>query len=744
MMKPAFLLCLLLLTTSCKSAGDELVLTDHGRSNYQLLLPAQPTRAEQKAAGILQDYVQRITGIKLPIAAEGPAVAGYGIYIGATEAGAPEKIPAEGFVIRTDAKNVYIRGGSGQGIVYGVYHLLDAYFGCKKFDNGAAYTPKEQRLHLRANMRDAQHPAFIYRQSYYPASQDPEYLSWHGLQQLDDLWGLWGHSFFKMLPPEVYFKAHPEYYSQVNGKRQPMQLCLSSQAVYDAVVAYLDKAVQHNPDALYWSIAPEDNNNYCTCDLCKKADAEEGSPAGSLIRFVNKLAARFPQQRFTTLAYGYTAQAPHTPPADNVYIFVSSIDAYRGMPLAQEPSAAAFRKHLQDWKALGSHLFVWDYTTQFTNYLAPFPDYENLQPNLQYFASQGVQGVFSQGSGDTYGDMAAWNSYLQAALLWDPQADVTALKKEFFEGYYGKAGTLVADYVNALSNAVKAGQVKLDIYGSPVNNVHNYLSPANMARYTALLDKAEQAAGNKAPYAEHVWKTRLALDYAMLQQSLFYGIQEGGYRVEDNNDHPVKPEWQGRVSSFYDRCLRFGVKEMAEGGLTPEQYNNEWKERITAVWMPNKALNAPVKVATPFAQEYMTRGAASLTDGALGTTDYSFNWLYFQRQHLDATIEQSLTFSSVQTQYLEDVRHFIVRPVDATLQVSDDGVHFTTIATQKLSPMLEDTDDGKAQIKVLQFKLPKPVSTHYLRLQASCPDALPEWRGASHAPAICFDEIIVD
>ena len=39
------------------------------------------------------------------------------------------------------------------------------------------------------------------------------------------------HSFYKYLPPEKYFDAHPEWYSEINGKRkhEHAQLCLTNE-----------------------------------------------------------------------------------------------------------------------------------------------------------------------------------------------------------------------------------------------------------------------------------------------------------------------------------------------------------------------------------------------------------------------------------------------------------------------------------------------------------------------------------
>ena len=77
-------------------------------------------------------------------------------------------------------------------------------------------------------------------------------------------------------------------------------------------------------------MSQNDNTSYCQCDACKKVIAEEGSPSGPIIRFVNEVAKRFPDKIISTLAYQYSRQAPKiTKPADNVQIMLCTIELNR-------------------------------------------------------------------------------------------------------------------------------------------------------------------------------------------------------------------------------------------------------------------------------------------------------------------------------------------------------------------------------------------------------------------------------
>ena len=725
---------------ACGQNMADIPLVEQGRSSYVIVTPAAPTKAENKAAGILRDYIQRISGAKLTVVTEeqykkdAPA-----IFIGNTEHTAgPANIKAEGYYIGTRNNTLYVRGGSGQGVVYGVYHLLQTYLGCRKDDQGPASVPVSKSIRLKDNIADLQEPAFAYRETYYPAAFDAEYLSWHKLHRFEDLWGLWGHSFFKLVPPKDYFKTHPEYYSLVNGKREVRQLCLSNEAVYNLVVAWFKKAIAANPDAMYWSIAPEDGAGACTCDLCRQADKEEGGPQGSLVRFVNRVAKQFPEQRFTTLAYGYTAKAPlKTKPAANVYIMLSTIDAFRQQPLEQEPSAAGFRKNMADWEKVTENLFIWDYTTQFTNYISPFPDYNNLQPNLRYFAAHHVKGVFSQGSGETLGDMAALNSYMQACLLWKPDIDITKEKDNFLKGYYGAAAPHISQYIDALANAVKTTHSSLDIYGNPFFSAGQYLSPALIEQYSALLDKAATAVKDKEILQQRVNTIRLSLEYVILQQSRFYGTEKYGYLQADGS---VKPAWRERIKQFVVQCKKVGVTELSEGGLSPEAYETEWQEWLDRKWSPGIAWGASVAVVNPFTPEYTPKKERTLTDGLTGGKDFSYNWLFTYGKDMITTIDlgSTKTVSQVEMNFLQDARHYIFNPLTIQVEVSADGQNFTK-AGQKDIPVPEE--DYTVHINHYTFTT-TPSPARYIRVTAKCPPSLPLWRMTEgKKAALCCDEI---
>lgn len=732
---------------SCGNSNDDITIATSGKSKYTIVIPVESLPTEKKAAAQLQHYLEKVTGARLPIKTESAETFfdGYNIYLGFTNEGYKylSKKKNDGFTTASDSKNIFIVGHGGQGTLYGVYDFLEQFVGCSKPDDGpVVYTAKKQ-LYFPKNYVKVQHPSFSYREAYYPLSFDDEYLAWHKLQRLEDLWGLWGHSFFKLIPPDKYFAKVPEFFSLVNGRRQPMQLCLSNNEMFEVMVAQLEKQMKQKDYALYWSISANDDIGYCTCKYCAAADAEEGSHAGSLIRFVNKIAEKFPDKIFTTLAYQYTAKPPKTKPRSNVYIMLSTIDAYRTRPLQSEASAATFNSYLKGWQQLTGNLFIWDYTTQFTNYLAPFPQLEVFKPNINWFKSHSVKGIFSQGSGDTYSDCSALYSFVLAKLLWNASVNTDSLVQLFCNQYYRSAAPHVVSYLSAREKAVVDAKAVLDIYGNPVNSYNDFLSPENIDLFSSLLDKAEAASEADALVYRRVQQLRLSLEYTVLQQAKFYGKEKYGFeQISDDGSVSVKPGWSQRLQRFKQALSSFKIDLLNEDGLTTEQYFAEWDKILATPHKFNLAYGKEVKLANAYAPEYPSKKAFTLVDEVIGYNDFSFNWLLFYGNDLDATIDLGAPtqVKEIETHFLKDAKHWIFLPVGIDVYGSEDGTNYRKLASTTVKPYGEDFSISRVSF-VLRFT---PSNIRYIRVVAENPKVLPMWRTKENRkPSIACDEIFV-
>ncbi len=730
-----FMLCLLLMVTIVQGK-ERITLVDQGRTGYVIQADANDP-VLQKAAAVINTFTKESTGVDFAIQAKGEVT--HAIIL--EKSSITNTFPEDSYSIQAVGKNIYIKG-SGKGVLFAAYRYVRDIIGGRKWYVGKenTYVPKLTFLAVDSDLKIYSKPNFEFREVYFPVELDQEYMDWYGLHNLEERWGDWGHTFSKILPPSVYFKEHPEYYSLYDGKRQPIQLCLSNEDVFNLTVAYFKRRISENPTATYWSIAANDDIGSCTCDRCQGIDKREGGAQGSLIHFVNRVAAQFPEKKITTLAYLESANAPtHLRVADNVSVILSNIDAFRKNDIGSEPSAATFRRQLGAWKAKAKHVFVWDYLTQFTNYLAPFPIQGTMQESLQYLKTQGVEGVFLQGGGATYSDMAELNAYILANLAWDTTLSEEQLTNEFIEGYYGKAAPFIKAYLAERRNHLPGPSSALSIYGNPIDNRHDFLSPEAMDKYSTLLEKAEIASEGNPLLESRVRRIGLGLDYTYLQQARFYGPHQHGIFEQEGERWVVRTKVSRKVTQFVEDAKKLGVIELAEGGASPDRYAKEWSEIFKAGVRANKASEANIKLRYPFDPSFPANGLKTLTDSVPGYMDYSYNWLLWNGEPMDITFdfEKERRIDTIALNFLKDARHWIFPPKEIRISVSKNGKDFQDVFLSKLESVEEDYTLDKIPYQVLLND-----SVKVIRVYAAPLAKLPEWRyHPNRKPLIACDEI---
>ncbi|MDH5604483.1 MAG: DUF4838 domain-containing protein, partial [Cyclobacteriaceae bacterium] len=409
--------------------AEEFTLTrDDGTTAYRIIVPEAATPHEIRAAEVLKEYLLQISGVAFPIVTDDQKEYPYEIVLGQSTRldKLPEKtdlrsLKDDGFTIRTRGSKLYITGGSNKGTLYGVYTFLEKYLDCRLYSQSVKIVPDRKKIVLGV-IHDTQVPDITFRSVHYRSTWHEEYIDWHKLDQDTNgerpNWGMWVHTFNALVPPEVYYDDHPEYFAEVKGKRIPTQLCLSNPEVLEITIESLRKKMAQNPDLEYWSVSQNDNRDYCTCAQCKAVDEREGSPSGSIISFVNQVADQFPEKTISTLAYEYGRRAPsQLKPRDNVNIMLCSIEAGRGLAIIDDPESADFVRDVKEWGKIAKDIIVWDYVIQFSNLYGPFPNLHVLQPNLQFFAENGVTAMFEQGNREVGGEFAELRSYLIAKLM---------------------------------------------------------------------------------------------------------------------------------------------------------------------------------------------------------------------------------------------------------------------------------------------------------------------------------------
>ncbi len=152
--------------------------------------------------------------------------------------------------------------------------------------------------------------------------------------------------------------------------------------------------------------------------------------------------------------------------------------------------------------------------------------------------------------------------------------------------------------------------------------------------------------------------------------------------------------------------------------------------------------NYKINVLSKLNPQYTAEGAASLSDGIHGDTDWrKGDWLGCQGQDLVlvADLRQKKQVNLVKINCLQDTRSWIVFPAKVDLYVSDDNVRYRLVATNVNTVPMSDY-----QVKTMQFPLQptKPVKARYLKIVATGAGRLPEWHMGSGGESFIFaDEL---
>lgn len=515
-----------------------MIIAEYGISKYKIVIGEDASPSEKHGAEELQKFLKEISGAEIPVVTDKTSLSEQEIILGNNEHLKKlaididwKKLGNEGFTIRTVDDKLIIAGGKLRGTMYGVYTFLEDYLNCRWFSSNVSRIPKKDRIELK-RVNKTQVPALEYREPFYTDAFDGDWSARNKMNSTTSrltkdhggkiVYSHFVHTFDAILSPRDHFAEHPEYFSEIDGKRisEHTQLCLTNPFVLQTAIEKVKQWIKDAPEANIFSVSQNDWYNPCQCEKCKAIDDAEGSHSGTMIWFVNQVAEAiekdYPDKAIDTLAYQYTRKPPkNIKPRDNVIVRLCSIECCFSHPLDECEVNASFMADIEGWSKISDRLYIWDYVTDFSHYILPFPNLYVLKPNIQFFINHGVKGIFEEGnySGGGKGELAELRSYVLAKLLWNPDYDVDTAIDEFLEGYYGKSASPIREYINTIHGNVMCDKsLHMNIWANPKIG---YLSEDNMSLAEELFDKAEKLADNDDILAR-VLVARLPIQYVRI------------------------------------------------------------------------------------------------------------------------------------------------------------------------------------------------------------------------------------
>lgn len=581
--------------------AEAATLARRGTAKAIIVLAADPIPSEKTAAAELASYLEKITGARFEIVADGqPRRPGPALFVGPTQVARrlglyPARMGPEEWAVRASGNSVVLAGGRPRGTLYAVYHFLEDELGVRWWNAFEESVPRHRTLRV-GDIELRGKPAFSQR-DVFGADGRAEFLvrnrvngantriawSFGGYEGFATPW--FAHSFFRAVPPETYFDAHPEYYSERDGARTAVesQLCLTNPELPALVAAKLEayataaeaKASSSGiPPPRLFDFSQNDWGGPCLCDTCQAVAGREASEAGPLLGILNDISERLvrdhPDALLTTLAYTYTIAPPKDIKAgDGVVVRLSGYgkrDFSRGI---SAPENAVFRQAIEGWSRVARRLWIWDYAVVFFDDARslPMPSYRTYAEDFRFYRDHGVSGLFVQHEFPIAGDLRDLKLWLYLKLMETPDRDPRALLTDFTDGYYGAAAPGVRRYLGLLEAAADRHPGYIGAESEP--DAFRYIDADFVVGAEAEFDAAEAKVRDDEPRLRRVRHARLTVDYALL--------------------------WLGASADLASAARRLGAPAPDRRSVA-ERYRRTWHEQIEFRLPPDEQADARAEI----------------------------------------------------------------------------------------------------------------------------------------------------
>ena len=344
------------------------------------------------------------------------------------------------------------------------------------------------------------------------------------------------HNYYTYLPPDKYFKSHPEYFSmnksgkrEANPHRRGTQLCLSNPAVARIVAGTMLDFIRRDRQELppekqpvVYNLTPNDASNViCWCPDCRKIVKEEGCETGLLIRFTNDVLTRvrkeYPEIRIYTRGAMGNQKLPKTKPLPGVSVYYADdfVDTSCFHPIGDKR-----KKEILRWTKNFDRALLWDYWNMGLGayFSPPRPEVvlDAVISDVRWMHKNGICTLFVEAERDFMipQNFLDLEYFVLAQLMIDPQMDAETLIGIFCKGYYGKGSPYVREYLAALREGVKK-QKCLQTASAAVR--WEFLTKEFMLKNYQLLQKALQAAED-----EPVKRVRIEAECLPLYWSILF------------------------------------------------------------------------------------------------------------------------------------------------------------------------------------------------------------------------------
>ena len=457
---------------------SENTFVSDGKTSYRIVIPENATSEIKFAASEITYFVDKTTGAKIKTVVDaqlGTSSSQKLLSVGNTKqaqaAGisAPEsEFGTEGYVVKTVGNTMFFLGGGDKGSLFSVYEFVERVLGAKVYAKDEIVLPHKDAITL-PNMDIREIPDIARRAPGLNDIAIDKTLRYRlRTQMYNDGWIYWSHSYFRIIPPDVYMEKHRDWFSP-----DEKQLCISNDEMCEEFIKNVIALAEKDVKSEYIMLGQQDGANMCRCSRCS-AEAEKYNYSGLMMHFVNKVAKAVgewisinqPGRKLLlgTFAYEDTEKAPvkydekkdtYTPiddtvlPEPNVALMFAPGRACYAHSFDAECNASVMST-IKGWNAIFStNILAWIYNAQFGYYLLPFPNWSSTAADYKILKESGFNFIYHQGTRETTtGALSEMRLYVQSKLMWNTELDSETLAEEFIDAYYKDAAPMIKTYYN--------------------------------------------------------------------------------------------------------------------------------------------------------------------------------------------------------------------------------------------------------------------------------------------------------
>ena len=344
----------------------------------------------------------------------------------------PELARADGhgFLIATRGGDLHIVGRSGTATLFGVWFFLQNYAGLRTVMPGAIGEVYEKTA------------ALSIPKELYVLNPGPDFLlriwSQVGFDRaswLQDYSGterfLYHHPWGQLLPSDKYGRTNPELYPILGGKRYipppgakagTWQPTYSDPRLVEHVLRRADEFLSANPSLMSISVSVNDGGGYSELDMTGGIKGWREHYYRVVDAVARGLAQKHPGKYAAFLSYGEAATPPDFPLSDNAMLFLFS---YEGN----------IRETCDQWKGKVRNFGVYQWLYG-AGWVIPNQWPHAVQDYLRFV--RGIGGKAFKGEANIGFAQDGARMWALANLLWNADADVDAMLKDYYEHCYGR------------------------------------------------------------------------------------------------------------------------------------------------------------------------------------------------------------------------------------------------------------------------------------------------------------------